>query len=100
MTRVCAGDKFAAIPPPLEAGKEVILMIVVFAILGLALIAPALVLAIALGPVILGLLCAAGFGLLVFALGNAAIGIGFVGRGLERAGVRLAHRPTAPRARS
>jgi hypothetical protein len=34
-----------------------------------------LVVAIALGPVIAGILCAVGFGLAVFAIGNAAIGL-------------------------
>lgn len=34
-----------------------------------------LVVAMALGPVIVGILCAVGFGLIVFAVGNAVIGL-------------------------
>lgn len=44
-----------------------------------------LVVAVALGPVILGVLCAVGFGLIVFAIGNAVIGLVMAGRGAERA---------------
>jgi len=47
---------------------------------------PALIVAIALGPVIVGVLCAVGFGLLVFAIVNLLIAIG-VGAG--KAGSRL-----------
>ena len=64
-------------------------MKMVFAILVAALMAPLLlVVAIALGPVILGIICALGFGLIVFVVGNVAIGLGLVGRSLERAGLR------------
>jgi hypothetical protein len=49
---------------------------------------PALIVVIALGPVILGVLCAVGFGLLVFLIVNFFIAIG---TGIERAGSRLAH---------
>ena len=47
--------------------------------LAFALVVPALLLVIALGPVILGILCAVGFGLIVFVIGNAVIGLGAVG---------------------
>jgi hypothetical protein len=39
-----------------------------------------LVVAIALGPVIVGILCAVGFGLIVFAIGNAAVGFAAAGK--------------------
>jgi hypothetical protein len=39
-----------------------------------------LVLAIALGPVVVGILCAIGFGLIVFAIGNAAVGLAAAGK--------------------
>jgi len=48
---------------------------------------PAILVAIALGPVTVGILCAVGFGLLVFAIANLFIAIG---AGIERAGSRLA----------
>jgi hypothetical protein len=51
-----------------------------------ALALPALMVAIALGPVIIGVLCAVGCGLLVFAIANFLIAIGV---GVERAGSRL-----------
>jgi hypothetical protein len=54
---------------------------------GIALAVPALLVAIALGPVTLGILCAIGFGLLVFAIVNLFIAIGV---GVEKAGSRLA----------
>ena len=53
----------------------------------LAMAIPALLLAIALGPVTVGILCAVGFGLLVFAIGNLFVAIV---AGIERAGSRLA----------
>ena len=60
-------------------------MIVVFAIFAVLLAVPLLMVAVALGPVVLGILCAVGFGLLVFVLGNLAIGVGAVGmRALRR----------------
>ena len=55
--------------------------------LAVALVVPILLLAIALGPVIVGILCAVGFGLIVFVIANALIGLGL---GAERAGSRLA----------
>lgn len=55
-----------------------------------------LVVAIALGPVIVGILCAIGFGLIVFALANAVIGLAVAGRGAERAGSRWIRRPSRP----
>lgn len=64
-------------------------MKLVFVILTLALAAPALVLAVALGPVALGILCAVGFAVIVMALFNFVIGLGLIGRSLERGGVRL-----------
>jgi hypothetical protein len=54
----------------------------------IALSIPALMVAIALGPVTLGILCAAGFGLLVFGIANLFIAIGV---GVGKAGSRLAH---------
>ncbi len=52
----------------------------------LALLAlPAVLLvAIAFGPVILGILCAAGFALIVAALANVPIGLGVFGRAVAR----------------
>jgi hypothetical protein len=44
--------------------------------------------AIMLGPVILGLLCAAGCALIVIALANLVLGVGAVGR----AGLRITRR--------
>ena len=67
-------------------------MIVVFGILALVLVAPlALLVAIALGPVVVGILCAVGFGLIVFALANLVLGLGYSVRSLGRAGKRHAH---------
>lgn len=66
-------------------------MIVVYAILALALVLPLLLFAIALGPVILGILCAVGFGLIVFAVVNFFVGLGLFGRSAERAGMRRLH---------
>jgi len=46
-----------------------------------------LVVAIALGPVMLGILCAVGFGLIVFVFVNVLIGIGALGnRAVEQVG--------------
>jgi len=62
------------------------------AILAVVLAIPvALVVAIALGPVILGVICALGFGLVVFAVGWLLIGLGKAGLSLERAGARHIH---------
>ena len=48
--------------------------------LTVVLVAPVLLLvAIALGPVILGVLCALGFGLIIFTIANALIGLGVAG---------------------
>jgi len=55
----------------------------------LAMAIPALLVAIALGPVTVGILCAVGFGLLVFAIVNLFVAIG---TGIERAGSRLVRR--------
>jgi hypothetical protein len=53
----------------------------------LAIAIPALLVAVALGPVTVGVLCAVGFGLLVFAIANLFVAIGL---GIERAGSRIA----------
>jgi hypothetical protein len=50
-----------------------------------------LIVAIALGPVILGVLCAAACGFIVFTLGNMALGLGWLGRGAQRSAARHAH---------
>ncbi len=61
--------------------------------LSFALAVPAaLLVAIALGPVILGVLCAVGFGLIVFVIGNIVIGVGAAGHSLQRAGSRFVRR--------
>jgi hypothetical protein len=54
---------------------------------GVALAIPAILIAVALGPVAVGILCAAGFGLIVFAIANLFVAIGL---GIGRAGSRLA----------
>ena len=56
-------------------------------LVSLVLLIPALMVAIALGPVTVGILCAVGFGLLVFAIANLFLALGV---GLQRAGSRLA----------
>ena len=61
----------------------------VWILVGLAVAVPALVVAIALGPVIIGVLCAVGCGLLVFAIANFLIALGV---GAEKAGSRLSSR--------
>jgi O-antigen/teichoic acid export membrane protein len=58
-------------------------------VLAFALALPALLVAIALGPVIVGVLCAVGCGLLVFAIGSLIAGLV---TGVEHAGSRLARR--------
>jgi hypothetical protein len=58
-------------------------------VLVLALALPALLVAIALGPVIVGVLCAVGCAALVATI---AYGLGLVGRGVERAGSHFMHR--------
>jgi hypothetical protein len=55
-------------------------------LVALAVALPALMVAIALGPVVIGVLCAVGCGLLVFAIANFLIALG-VGAG--RVGSRL-----------
>lgn len=64
----------------------------VAAILFLALAAPVLLVAVALGPVTIGILCAIGFGMLVTAIADALIGAGQIGHSLERRGLRLIRR--------
>ena len=67
-------------------------MKLILAILAVVLAIPVLlVVAIALGPVILGVICALGFGLVVFVAGNLVIGLGKAGRSLEQAGARRLH---------
>jgi hypothetical protein len=63
-------------------------MKLVTGVLALALFAPLAIVAIMLGPVILGLLCAAGCALIVIALANLVLGVGAVGR----AGLRITRR--------
>jgi predicted anti-sigma-YlaC factor YlaD len=53
----------------------------------IALAIPAILFAIALGPVTVGILCAVGFGLVVFAIANLFVALG---AGIEKAGSRLA----------
>ena len=53
----------------------------------LAFAIPALLVAVALGPVTVGILCAVGFGLVVFAIASLFVAIGTA---VERAGSRLA----------
>jgi hypothetical protein len=59
-----------------------------------------LVVAVGLGPVILGILCAAGFGVIVFVVGNLAIGLviglGLLVRSVERAGSGYVHHAQVP----
>lgn len=75
-------------------------MKVVSVILAVALAAPLLIVAVALGPVILGIMCAIGCAMLIAALGNLAIGLGLFGRCVERARMRHArHAPAARRNR-
>ena len=58
-------------------------------VLILALALPALLVAVALGPVIVGVLCAVGFGALVAVMAYA---LGLVGRGVEHLGSRFNQR--------
>ncbi|HUA49887.1 MAG TPA: hypothetical protein VMA77_31940 [Solirubrobacteraceae bacterium] len=64
---------------------KLILWLIAFVMMAI----PALLVAIALGPVTVGVLCAVGFGLLVFAIANLLIALGV---GAERAGSRLLRR--------
>jgi hypothetical protein len=50
----------------------------------LALAVPALLLAVALGPVTVGILCALGFGLVIFVIANAVLAVGTAGSRLIR----------------
>jgi hypothetical protein len=64
------------------------------AILAVVLMAPLLlVFAIALGPVVVGILCAVGFGLIVFVVVNLVIGLVV---GVERAVTRHTHHTQLP----
>ena len=69
---------------PSEVVKEVFTVILVYAILAVLLLPVLLVLAIGLGPVLLGILCAIGFGLIVFVVVNLVIGLGLSLRSMER----------------
>jgi hypothetical protein len=60
--------------------------VTIWILIAFAVALPALLVAIALGPVIIGVLCAVGCGLLVFAIANFLIALGV---GVERAGSRL-----------
>ncbi len=76
---------------------------VVFGIFAVVLAVPILLfVAIGLGPVILGILCAVGFGLIVFVVGNLAIGLviglGVLVRSVERAGSGYVHHAHIPQA--
>lgn len=51
-------------------------MRLLIAVLAVALALPALLVAIALGPVVVGILCAVGFGLVVFAIVSLLLGLG------------------------
>lgn len=64
----------------------------VSAVSGGALIVPALIIALALGPVILGILCAVGCAMLVMTVGNLLIGFGLTGRWAGRTGARFVRR--------
>ncbi len=67
-------------------------MMVVSAIVLIVLLLPVILFAaVALGPVAVGILCAVGFGLIVFTLLNLLAGLGRAGRSAER---RL-HHPAA-----
>jgi hypothetical protein len=67
---------------------------VVFAIFAVVLMAPLLlVVAIALGPVAVGILCAVGFGLIIFVVVNFVIGLVVL---VERAGWRYTHHARVP----
>ncbi len=76
-------------------------MKVFVAIIATALIVPVvLVVAVALGPVTLGAIAAAGFGLVVFAAWNLLVALGLAGRAIGRAGARGAHHMHHPQAHS
>jgi hypothetical protein len=58
----------------------------------LVLAVPVLLLvAVALGPVTIGIICAVGFGLMVFALWSLVLALGAFGRSVGRAGSRHMH---------
>jgi hypothetical protein len=62
-------------------------------ILVVALALPALLIAVALGPVTVGVLCAMAFGGVVALVAYA---LGLLGRGVERVGSRFTHRASRP----
>jgi ABC-type anion transport system duplicated permease subunit len=65
---------------------------IALSILGLVLMLPILlVIAIALGPVAVGILCAVGFGLIIFVVWNAAIALGMAARSVERRAFQHQH---------
>ena len=63
--------------------------IVLWSLIAVLALPALLLVAIALGPVILGVLCAVAFGLIIFAIVNAVIGLGVAG---HAAGTRLGRR--------
>ena len=63
--------------------------LIMWVVFVLALALPALLVAIALGPVIVGVLCAVGFGAIVAAIAYA---LGLVSRGVGEVGSRFTHR--------
>ena len=72
------------------AAEEVFTVKVVVAVLAAVLAAPVLLaIAIALGPVILAVICAIGFGAIVFAVVNVVTGFTLFGRSLDTAGLRF-----------
>lgn len=56
----------------------------------------ALLVAVALGPVIVGVLLGLGCGFVVFVIGNILVGIGLLGRSAEQAGERRLSRGRLP----
>jgi hypothetical protein len=50
-----------------------------------------LLIAVALGPVTIGIICAVGFGLMVFALWSLLVALGAFGRSVGRAGSQHMH---------
>ena len=82
---------------PSDAVNEVVHVFVLCAVFAIALLPCALILAIALGPVLLGILCAVGFGLFVFTLANLLIGLGLSAWTAERAGLRVVRRARTSR---
>jgi hypothetical protein len=67
-------------------------VMLLLALFVLVLAVPVLLLiAVALGPVTIGIICAIGFGLMVFALWSLVVALGAFGRSVGRAGSRHVH---------